>query len=74
MKRNCREFVPGMEMLDARWKHPFTCVVARPSGSRKSTFIRHLMLSQEKIIMISSITFIFSSALMHLRTRFCHAY
>ena len=34
----------------ARWKHPFTCVVAGPSGSGKSTFVRHLMLSQEKII------------------------
>ena len=39
-----------METLDARWKHPFTCVVAGPSGSGKSTFIRHLLLSQEKII------------------------
>ena len=50
MKRNCREFIPRMEMLDAQWKHPFTCVVAEPSGSGKSTFIRQLMLSQEKII------------------------
>ena len=39
-----------MEMLDARWKHPFICVVAGPSKSGKSTFVRHLMLSQEKII------------------------
>ena len=39
-----------METLDARWKHPFTCVVAGPSGSGKSTFVRYLMLSQEKII------------------------
>ena len=37
-------------MLDAWWKHHFTCVVAGPSGSGKLTFIRHLMLSQEKII------------------------
>ena len=44
--RSCRE----LETLDARWKHPFTRVVARPSGSGKSTFIRQLMLSQEKII------------------------
>ena len=50
MKRNCREFAPRMGTLDARWKHPFTCVVAGPSGSGKLTFIRHLMLSQEKII------------------------
>ena len=50
MRRNCREFVPIMETLDARWKHPFTCIVAGPCGSGKSTFVRHLMLSQEKII------------------------
>ena len=50
MKRNCREFAPRMEMLDARWKHPFTCAVVGPSGSGKSTFVRQLMLSQEKII------------------------
>ena len=50
MKRNCREFDPRMETLDARWKHPFTCVIVGPSGSGKSTFIRQLMLSQEKII------------------------
>ena len=37
-------------MLDAQWKHPFTCVVVGPSGSGKLTFIRHLMLSQEKTI------------------------
>ena len=37
-------------MLDAQWKHPFTCVVVGPSGSGKSTFVQHLMLSQEKII------------------------
>ena len=39
-----------METLDAQWKHAFTCVVAGPSGRRKSTFVWHLMLSQEKII------------------------
>ena len=50
MRRSCREFILKMETLDARWKHPFTCVVAGPSGSRKSTFVRQLMLSQEKII------------------------
>ena len=50
MKRNCREFIPRMETLDAQWKHPFTCVVAGPSGSGNSTFVRHLMLSKEKII------------------------
>ena len=50
MRRRCREFILRMEMLDARWKHPFTCVVVGPNGSGKSTFICQLMLSQEKII------------------------
>ena len=50
MRRSCREFILRMETLDARWKHPFTCVVVGPSESGKSTFIRQLMLSQEKII------------------------
>ena len=50
MRRSCREFVPSMETLDAWWKHPFTCVVGGPSGSGKLTFVRQLMLSQEKII------------------------
>ena len=50
MRRSCREFTLRMETLDARWKHPFTCVVAGPSGSGKLTFVRYLMLSQEKII------------------------
>ena len=36
--------------MRCQWKHPFTCVVAGPSGSGKLTFVRHLMLSQEKII------------------------
>ena len=39
-----------MEKFDARWQHPFTCIVAGPSGSGKLTFVRRLMLSQEKII------------------------
>ena len=39
-----------MDKFDARWQHPFTCIVAGLSGSGKSTFVRRLMLSQEKII------------------------
>ena len=25
--------------MDARWKHPFTCIVAGPTGCGKSTFV-----------------------------------
>ena len=26
-------------IMDARWKHPFTCIVAGPTGCGKSTFV-----------------------------------
>ena len=39
-----------VEVYDARLKHPFTCVVAGPSGSRKSTFVRNLLLKQARLI------------------------
>ena len=29
--------------MDARWKHPFTCVVAGPTGCGKSTFVTRLL-------------------------------
>ena len=42
-------------IMDARWKHPFTCIVAGPTGCGKSTFgtcmLRHAaaMIDPEKI-------------------------
>ena len=30
--------------MDARWKHPFTCVIAGPTGCGKSTFVTRLLL------------------------------
>ena len=29
--------------MDARWKHPFTCIVAGPTGCDKSTFVTRLL-------------------------------
>ena len=29
--------------MDARWKHPFTCVVAGPTGCGKSTFVTRML-------------------------------
>ena len=29
--------------MDARWKHPFTCFVAGPTGCGKSTFVTRLL-------------------------------
>ena len=29
--------------MDARWKHPFTCVIAGPTGCGKSTFVTRLL-------------------------------
>ena len=49
MKVNCSVFVM-VEVYDARFKHPFTCVVAGPSGCGKSTFVRNLLLKQGHLI------------------------
>ena len=29
--------------MDARWKHPFTCIVAGPTGCGKSTFVKRML-------------------------------
>ena len=39
-----------VEVYDARFKHPFTCVVVGPSGSGKLTFVRNLLLKQGRVI------------------------
>ena len=38
------------QLYDARFKHPFTCVVSGPSSSGKSTFVRNLLLQQKDLI------------------------
>ena len=30
-------------IMDARWKHPFTCIVAGPTGCGKSTFMTRML-------------------------------
>ena len=39
-----------VEVYDSRLKHLFLCVVAGPSGSRKLTFVRNLLLKQDRLI------------------------
>ena len=39
-------------VYDARFQHPFTCLVAGPSGAGKSTFVKNLLLKQGKLINI----------------------
>ena len=38
-------------VVDAQMHHPFRCLVAGPSQSGKSTFVRNLLLWQNDIIM-----------------------
>ena len=49
MKGNCSMSVM-VEVYDGRLKHPFMCVVAGPSRSGKSTFVRNLLLKQDHLI------------------------
>ena len=37
-------------VVDAQMHHPFMCLVAGPSQSGKSTFVRNLLLQQNDII------------------------
>ena len=39
-----------VEVYNGRLKHPFKCVVVGPSGSRKSTFVRNLLLKKDRLI------------------------
>lgn len=36
--------------MDTRWKHPFTCIVAGPTGCGKSTFVMRLLRHAATII------------------------
>ena len=36
--------------LDARFKHPFTCLISGPSGSGKSTFVSKLIARQQDFV------------------------
>lgn len=36
--------------MDVTWQHPFTCIVAGPTGSGKSTFVDKLILNASEMI------------------------
>ena len=36
--------------MDPRWKHPFTCIVARPTGCGKTTFVTRLLRNYSTMI------------------------
>lgn len=40
----------GGDVLDATFHHPFTCIVAGPTSSGKSTFVKNLLLHQDTLI------------------------
>lgn len=37
-------------MIDAQFKHPFTCIIAGPTGCGKSTFVSNLLTSPNNLI------------------------
>jgi Cdc6-like AAA superfamily ATPase len=39
-----------MNYIDARFMHPFTCIVSGPSGSGKSTFVKQLLEHRDALI------------------------
>ena len=36
--------------MDPRWKHPFTCIVAGPTGCGRSTFVARLLRNASTLI------------------------
>lgn len=54
MKRKNREIDSYLskkrKKIDARFKHPFTCIIAGPSGCGKSTFVSNLIERQQDFV------------------------
>ena len=50
---------PPNRILDARFQHPFTCIVAGPTGTGKSTFVRNLLNNQHLIDVQFDYIFVF---------------
>ena len=40
----------SLQVLDRRFRHPFTCIISGPSWSGKSTFVCNVLLKQKDLI------------------------
>ena len=40
----------AVEAMDTRWKHPFTCVVAGPTGSGKTYFVKEFITNLSQMV------------------------
>ena len=49
-KRICRPDESSFIDMAPRWKHPFTCIVAGPTGCGKTTFVARLLLNGSGMI------------------------
>ena len=71
MSENCNRYpksnrpkIMSLQVLDRRFRHPFTCVVSGPSWSGKLTFVRNLLLKQKDLI--DTLMYIFMYIFMYI--------
>ena len=50
LKRRSRSNACSLVVMDPRWKHPFTCIVAGPTGCGKTTFVARLLRNASVMI------------------------
>ena len=50
LKRRSRSHYCSLVVMDPRWKHPFTCIVAGPMGCGKTTFVARLLRNASVMI------------------------
>ena len=50
LKRRIRSHDCSLVVMDPRWKHPFTCIVAGPTGCGKTTFVARLLRNASVMI------------------------
>ena len=50
LKRRSRRNACLLVVMDPRWKHPFTCIVAGPTGCDKTTFVVRLLRNASVMI------------------------
>ena len=54
--------------MDPRWKHPFTCIVAGPTGCGKTTFVARLQMRFTKYSSVYSTRQTKSFVMVQVRT------